>query len=167
MIARDHSLMDSGSPLEADLSCPADYSAPLMRFVFPIARSNSSPLFPGLPHPIRSAFRLSQPLDGLLLKSPCDLISCHWHLWDSLYRVFPLNTAPYPCQIQLPVASAPSPPGLPEGNQGSSQILHTRKRAKPIRYNHNKRFSVQVRSHPIPVLPGTGGRYSLEFTYPC
>jgi len=27
-------------------------------------------LFPGLPHPIRSTFRLSQPLSGLLLKTP-------------------------------------------------------------------------------------------------
>jgi hypothetical protein len=34
-----------------------------------------SPLTPGLPHPVRSAFRLSQPLRGLLLREPCGSIS--------------------------------------------------------------------------------------------
>jgi hypothetical protein len=74
----------------------------LMRFFFPSARSNLSPLNLGLPHPVRSACRFSQPLDGLLLKSPCDLVSCHWHSWDSPCRVFPLKTAPCPRRARIP-----------------------------------------------------------------
>jgi len=50
----------------------------------------------GLPHPVRSAFRFSQPLSGLLLKLPRDLVSCLWRLWDSPSRVFPLAAAPSP-----------------------------------------------------------------------
>jgi len=35
-----------------------------------------SPLTPGLPHPVRCAFRLSQPPSALLLQTPPGLISC-------------------------------------------------------------------------------------------
>jgi len=92
-----------GSPLEEASSSPADFSAPLMRFGFPIARNDSSPLIPGLPHPIRSTFRFSQPLSGLLLKPSCGLISYHWHSWDLLFRVFPSKTASHPRQVWLPL----------------------------------------------------------------
>jgi hypothetical protein len=37
----------------------------------------------GLPLPVRSAYRLSQPYSGLLLDLPCGFISCYWHLRDS------------------------------------------------------------------------------------
>jgi hypothetical protein len=49
-----------------------------------------------------SAFRFSQPLDGLLLKLPCGFVSCHWHSWDSPCRVFPLKTAPRSRRAQIP-----------------------------------------------------------------
>jgi hypothetical protein len=35
-----------------------------------------SPLNPGLPHPVRCAFRLSQPPGALLLRTPPGLVSC-------------------------------------------------------------------------------------------
>jgi hypothetical protein len=34
---------------------------------------------PGLPHPVRSASRVSHPPDGLLLPAPPGLVSCRWH----------------------------------------------------------------------------------------
>jgi hypothetical protein len=91
------------SPLEQAISSPADYSAPLMRFLLPLARNESSLQFPGLPHPICSTFRFSQPLSGLLLESSCGLVSCHLHLWDSLFRVFPLKAASHLRQIRFPL----------------------------------------------------------------
>jgi hypothetical protein len=74
----------------------------LMRFLFPSARSNLSPLNPGLPRPVRSACRFSQPLDGLLLKLPCGFVSRHWHSWDSPCRAFPLKTAPHSRRARIP-----------------------------------------------------------------
>jgi hypothetical protein len=71
----------------------------LLRFGFPIARSSSSPLDLGLPGPVRSAYRLSKPLDGLLLVLPCGLVSYHWHLRDSPFRVFPLKAASHLRQV--------------------------------------------------------------------
>jgi hypothetical protein len=37
-----------------------------------------SPLHPGLPHPVRSASRVSHPPDGFLLPIPPGLVSCRW-----------------------------------------------------------------------------------------
>jgi hypothetical protein len=73
-----------------------------MRFGSPIARSISSPLASGVPCPIRSAFRFSQPPDGLLLKIPCGLVSCHWHFRGSPSRAFPLDAAPFSRRVWLP-----------------------------------------------------------------
>lgn len=58
------------SPLEFDPTGPAHCWAPLIRFLSPLARSNSSQLSPGLPFLVCSAFRFSQPLSGLLLELP-------------------------------------------------------------------------------------------------
>ena len=74
----------------------------LMRFASPTARSISSPLTSGLPDPIRSTYRFSQPLSGLLLETPGGLISCHWHSWGSPSRVFPLKAAPFSRRDWLP-----------------------------------------------------------------
>ena len=117
---------------------------------------------PGLPHPIRSTYRFSQPLSVLLLKSPCGLISYHWHSWDSLYRVFPSNAASYlhqtryllkmrriyycrhKCQLRQ-ISNFYTPKGI----QKKDDTVTTG-------------FNARVRSRPITVLPDTGGRYSLE-----
>jgi hypothetical protein len=71
-----------------------------MRSLAPIARSVSSLLSPGLPHPVRSASRFSQPLDGLLLETPCGLVSCRWHFRGSPCRAFPLKEAPNLRQVR-------------------------------------------------------------------
>jgi hypothetical protein len=72
----DRSPLTFGSSIEryhpnsATLVTEATAVTTLLRFVSPLARSDSSLLNPGLPHPIRSACRLSQPLSGLLLETP-------------------------------------------------------------------------------------------------
>jgi hypothetical protein len=78
-----------------------------MRFRFPLARNSSSSLTLGLPRPVRSAFRLSQPHSGLLLKLPRSLVSCPWRLWDSPSRVFPLGVAPHPHRGWFPLDTLP------------------------------------------------------------
>ena len=98
----DYSSMTFCPPWELYQLSSADYSAPLLRFCFPTARNDSSPLYPGLPHPIRSTFRLSQPLSDLLLESPWNPISCLKHSWDSPCRVFPLKTASHSHRVWLP-----------------------------------------------------------------
>jgi hypothetical protein len=47
----------------------------------------------GLPHPLRSAFRLSQPPSGFLLPMPSGLISCRKPSWGSPFRAFPSRRA--------------------------------------------------------------------------
>jgi hypothetical protein len=42
------------------------------------AHGVGSPLDPGLPHPVRSASRVSHPLDGFLLPAPSGPVSCRW-----------------------------------------------------------------------------------------
>jgi hypothetical protein len=57
---------------------------------FPLRRfSWLSPLSPGLPHPIRSAFRFSQPLSDLLLCQPGGSVSCLVRPWGFSFRGFP------------------------------------------------------------------------------
>jgi len=62
-----------------------------LRFL-PLRRSSwSSPLYLGLPRPVRSAFRFSQPLSGLLLDRPRNLVSCSWRPWGLPLEGFPLH----------------------------------------------------------------------------
>jgi len=50
----------------------------------------SSPLIPGLPHPVRSVPGVLHPLDGLLLDSLPGLVSCRERSWSSMpFRAFP------------------------------------------------------------------------------
>jgi len=52
-------------------------AAPLVRFLAPSAQSTGpSPRFAGLPHPLRSASRVSHPPDGFLLDRLPGLVSC-------------------------------------------------------------------------------------------
>ena len=133
--------------------------------LIPYSASNLSTLNSGLPHPIRSTFRFSQPLSGLLLKLRNGLISYHLHSWDLPYRVFPLNAVPHPRQIRyLSILHHPSELAqvhprritkfrLPESMPNQADTLTTG-------------FNAQVRSHPTSVLPDASGRYSLELSYP-
>jgi hypothetical protein len=141
-----------------------------MRFLLPIARNDSSPLTPGLPHPICSVSRFSQPLNGLLLKPSCGLVSYHWHLRDSLFRVFPSKAAPYLRQIRLPfeflyLFSLYTSPASecrwivefckPRG-VCATQLIQLRQVL----------IHSQVRAHSALVLPNVEGRYSHELCVP-
>jgi hypothetical protein len=61
-----------------------------------------SPLTPGFPHPVRCAFRLSQPLDALLLQTPSGPISYRLRPWGSPLQSF----FPTPSQDTLSSSSA-------------------------------------------------------------
>jgi hypothetical protein len=65
--------------------------------------STRSPLTPGLPHPVRSACRFSQPLSGLLLRLPCGFVSPRRHPWDSR----PSELSPLDEPAALPVGHCP------------------------------------------------------------
>lgn len=58
-----------------------------------------SPLFPGLPHPICSTYRLFQPLSGLLLCQPGGPVSCLLHPWGSAQKRFPLTSIHAPLGV--------------------------------------------------------------------
>jgi hypothetical protein len=93
----------------------------------PYSANNLSLPNPGLPHPIRSTYRLSQPLSGLLLRLRHGLVSYHEHSWDLLYRVFPSNAAPYLRQIGPLTAFASSLQVATRTTQRDCQITHSRK----------------------------------------
>jgi hypothetical protein len=62
--------------------------ATLLRFFAPTATSVREVHQPGFPHPVRSAFRVSHPLDGFLPPAPSDLED-RSHSWGSPCRAFP------------------------------------------------------------------------------
>jgi hypothetical protein len=65
-------------------------AAPLMRFSAPPAQSTRRVhMIPGLPHPVRSALRVSHPLDGLLLDELPGLVSCRSAHGVPPFRAFP------------------------------------------------------------------------------
>ena len=139
-----------------------------MRFIAPPARNDLSPLIMGLPHPLCSAFRFSQPLSGFLLKSSCGLFSCHWHSWGFPYRAFPLKTAPYSRRVWLPVYHVLF--FIHNRRHVCSWIVAMRQPEGKYTSNTYMMYAAlicsQVRSHPILVLPSMGGRYSLGFLSP-
>ena len=94
----------------AHLSCPSgrlefDQPVPLTRHLtsatsgvpqltpigfLPLRRFNwLNPLSPGLPHPVRSAYRLFQPPSGLLLCQSGDPVSCLLRPWGSTQEASP------------------------------------------------------------------------------
>jgi hypothetical protein len=46
---------------------------------------------PGLPRPVRSAYRVSHPLDGLLPRTPSGLVSCRKRSWGCPLQSFSLQ----------------------------------------------------------------------------
>ena len=75
-----------GSPGQSRRSLPT--SATLLRFFAPTATSVREVHNPGFPHPVRSVFRVSHPLDGFLPPAPSDLED-RSHSWGSPCRAFP------------------------------------------------------------------------------
>lgn len=61
-----------------------------------------------LPAPLRSAFRFSQPPDGLLLPMPRSLVSCHWHPLGSPFRALFLARSRAASRRPLPSCRSPS-----------------------------------------------------------
>jgi len=82
------------------LSCLRRTPADSHRVSSPSTVQLAKSTHPGLPHPVRSAYRLSQPLSGLLLHQPGGPVSCLKRPWGSSRKVFltpiraPLGVAP-------------------------------------------------------------------------
>jgi hypothetical protein len=56
------------------------------------ASAQASPLHPGLPHRVRSALRVSHPLDGFLLAQTPGLVSCRKRPWGFALQGVSLTT---------------------------------------------------------------------------
>lgn len=61
---------------------------------------------PGLPHPVRSAFRVSHPPDGFLPRRPLGLVSCRSRSWGSPLQSLSLAAKPW-C-LSTPATLLPS-----------------------------------------------------------
>jgi hypothetical protein len=68
------------------------------------ASAQASPPHPGLPHRVRSALRISHPLDGLLLARTPGLVSCRKRPWGFALQGFSLTAR----SCQLVAAELPS-----------------------------------------------------------
>jgi len=96
---------------------------------FSTCLTSSPRSLPGLPHPVRSAFRVSHPLDGLLLDDPTGLVSCRSAHGVPPFRAFPSPGAAMPLDIAsalLPLTPAP-PRSVPEGSYPCSARTVTRR----------------------------------------
>jgi hypothetical protein len=76
-----------------------------------------------LPAPLPSAYRFSQPPDGLLLHEPCGLVSCRLHLWGSPFRAFPSQGAAPPLGGRCPHVVTSNGTSLPrKGDARGSRL---------------------------------------------
>jgi len=133
-----------------------------MRFLSPTAQSNLSPLTSGLPHPIRSAFRFSQPLDGFLLKLPGGLVSCLWHSRGSPCGAFPSKVAPRSRRVWFPFSGYVLKPPATAGVSTGGLLNSTRPKTRKTQRTHLEK-GIDPPSSPFTsplVLPTGGGRYS-------
>jgi hypothetical protein len=76
-----------------------------MRFFAPLTYNEGSPLTPGLPHPVRSTYRFSQPLSGLLLPAPRSHVSCFNRLWGFALQRLPLPNSSGSSSLPLPLSA--------------------------------------------------------------
>jgi hypothetical protein len=130
-----------------------------MRFCAPLAHSHLSPLSPGLPRPVRSAFRFSQPLSGLLLKWRRGLVSCPLHSWGLPFRAFSSVVVPAPRQNKRP------PPPIVGRHTSSLKAGHRLSSTPKDTRNAKTDGSWSTFLHPSSftscgVLPHTSGRCS-------
>jgi hypothetical protein len=103
-----------------------------------------SPLNPGLPHPVRSAFRVSHPPDGLLLYRLPGLVSCRSaHGVPSPSELFP---RPEPWRLSTPhcpLAVRPLPTAAPPPGGSAAAPL-------PIVQGSRRDLAKSRRDHPPP-----------------
>jgi hypothetical protein len=137
----DRSLVTSSPAVAPPSGCylqqPADLGLrrtpprlPLMEFRTPATlEPRASPLHPGLPHRVRSALRVSHPLDGLLLARTSDLVSCRYALGVRPTGVFPSRRVPWltPWDSLMTFSPRHSPeegcPGAPNEPRGPRKSL--------------------------------------------
>jgi hypothetical protein len=116
-LLRFHSPTEFDQPALPRSSAVAGTEAPSMRFLSLRRRQLKESTDPGLPRPVRSASRFSQPPSGLLLLEPRGSISPHRHPWDSVLQSVLLDT----CRDTSPVPDTLLP--LPSCR---SRVLGTR-----------------------------------------
>jgi len=119
-LLRFHSPSEFDQPALPRSSAVAGTEAPSMGFLSLRRRQNEESTSPGLPRPVRSASRFSQPPSGLLLLEPRGSISPHRHPWDSVLQSVLLDTcrdtSPVPdALLTLPSCRSPSPRYLVNG----------------------------------------------------
>jgi hypothetical protein len=92
------------APLEFDHKDPVGFIANWLSWGLHSLQCNYglSPLTLNLPRLVRSAFRFSQPISGLLLQPLRGFISYPLHSWDLPFRVFPSGAASPSFRIRLP-----------------------------------------------------------------
>jgi hypothetical protein len=116
---RFHPLLGLG-PLRSLLTPPGRSSlllaTPSPEVPSPSALPSGSPHRTGLPLPLCSAFRFSQPLDGLLLPGSRGLFSCPSRSWGSPFRAFPSAAAVPPLDGLLPSCRSPGSTSAPKSS---------------------------------------------------
>jgi hypothetical protein len=104
--------------------------------------------------PLRSALRVSHPLDGFRPDLPCGLISCRNHVRDSPFRGFPSRAAVPALRRAVP----------------SCRCARLAYRSEDRRQLHTPRLQgfrhPGIRSSPARVLPRTGARSPPELHLP-
>jgi hypothetical protein len=81
---------------------PSRNRAPFLGVSSPFATSAVGVHLRGLPRPLRSALRVSHPLDGFLRHQLCGSISPRCHVRGSPFRGFPSSAAMLPRRLHLP-----------------------------------------------------------------
>lgn len=150
------------SPLEHDHSGPVSQGDDSHEVFSPSARSSLSPLIAGLPHPLRSAFRFSQPLDGFLLKLRRGRIACLWHSWGLPFRVFPSKAAPGSRRVRIPLPKHVLTPSASAGVSTNGVLGVTNPKIHATQLTHHEKGLVLPSSPFTSPLgePFGNGRYS-------
>jgi len=109
----------------------------------------ASPLNPGLPHPVRSAYRVSHPLDGLLLTRLPGLVSCRSAHGVPALQSFPLARSSDASRRPMP--SCRWPDSRTVRTRGSDGNSTSPPRGAAARFaNRNRHPFTAVAKHPRP-----------------
>jgi hypothetical protein len=118
---RVHPLVSFVSPSECTHHTrPAHSSrAPPLGSLPPLRHQRGESTLASVPSSLRSALRVSHPLDGFLLAPPCGSISPRSHIRGSLFRGFPSAAAAPPRRGPLPSGRFTAPPASLAQGAGS------------------------------------------------